>query len=112
MCLDAQQIENIRIIRYEDSIYYANAEDFGHAIFKKLNIKLDKTLKQLNNSLLQNKNDTTLTKPIDNEFRVEKILSVIGFRHLILDFSCVNTVDLMGVNAILQVNKLISCLEN
>jgi len=32
-----------------------------------------------------------------------QLLATIGFKHLILDCSCVNSVDLMGANAIIQV---------
>lgn len=140
LCPDAQQIENVRIVRYEDSIQFANAESFGHAVFRKLDIETDKLLKQLDllkpievgqkparkRHLFKNRNkvnvEATTTKkktdgsnevsdvkeekddePRKGNLQIDELLHQIGFRHLILDCSCVNTVDIMGVNALLQV---------
>jgi hypothetical protein len=137
LCPDAQQIEHVRVVRYEDSIQFANAESFGHAVFRKLDIETDKLLKQLDllqpievgqkparkRRLFKNRNkvnvEATTTKKktngstdvkeeIDDEPRkgnlqIDELLHQIGFRHLVLDCSCVNTVDIMGVNALLQV---------
>lgn len=132
--LKALQIENIRILRYEDSIYYANAESFIHQVFRKLDIETDKILKQLDLAqpieVDNNKKDSRVAQlmrrfkrrrvtiadvaapepNVEDEIdakkasiKIEEILSKVGFKHLILDCSCVNTIDMMGNNAILQV---------
>lgn len=131
--IKTHQIDQIRIVRYEGPVFYVNAECFAKEVFDKLNIKSEKLLKQLSaaksgDSRAQKPsnggsvpsglmklfkqgrvdmmpNETDLDK--SNSKTVDEITNKIGFKNLILDFSCVNMVDLMGANAIIQVSIII-----
>jgi MFS superfamily sulfate permease-like transporter len=84
ICEECQEIPGVKILRYEESIFYANVDDFKYKVikFSGLNdkIKHDKKFKKGNQSLI---NDN-LTK------------------HIILDCSCINNIDTQGINGIAQ----------
>lgn len=48
ICDKAVEIENIKIIRYESPIYYANAENFTYRIFKTTGVNPRQVLKLIN----------------------------------------------------------------
>lgn len=49
--------------------------------------------------------DTT-THDRELEEKIQDILETIQVQEIIIDFSCINFIDSMGVNAILQVTKI------
>ena len=76
-CEEAKEFDNIKIIRYEESLFYANVENFKYKVIKLT--KVNPELKRKENS-----------KPIQ-------------IKHIIIDCSCMNYIDSQGVNTILQV---------
>jgi anti-anti-sigma regulatory factor len=46
-------------------------------------------------------------KSIENELnaKIDEILSTVHIKDVIIDFSCVNIIDSMGINAIAQVTN-------
>lgn len=110
-----KEFDGIKIIRYEDSIYFANAELFYNHIFKSAGINPSHILKQLNalnkkvmikkSALNSNKTADAAEPQLEHDisFRRMEIFSKIGIKDIILDFSCVNFIDLMGVDRLKEV---------
>ncbi len=48
ICDKAIEIENVKIIRYESPIYYANAENFSYRIFKATGVNPRQVMKTIN----------------------------------------------------------------
>ena len=54
----------------------------------------------------RNKNKMDLSDDI-LDLEIRSILTKVEIKNIILDFSCVNIIDSMGINAIIQVGPLI-----
>lgn len=134
--LKAREIENIKIVRYQDSIFYANAESFTNHVLKKIDVdveQIDSIQSKLSEKKMKKKKsklpffgvrskrniadvnsipssvvhvdieqNATVSEEKSKQ-QINDILRQIGFKHLILDCSCVNYVDMMGSNAIIEV---------
>jgi hypothetical protein len=75
---------------------------------KKTPFKLPKPLMKLRqrsrSTIEPQANPTPIEIDLDKtNAKMDDVLGKIDFKHLILDCSCINVIDLMGTNAILQV---------
>ncbi|RNA41964.1 solute carrier family 26 member 10-like [Brachionus plicatilis] len=98
-CEQAQEFENIKIIRYEESIYYANVDNFKYKIYKLCGLKPEEVQKKLKKANSKSKNYQRDHKT------AKEIMDEIKLKHIILDFSCVNYIDSQGVNAVIQLHE-------
>lgn len=95
----AKEFDNIKIIRYEESIYYANVDNFKYKIIKLCNVRPDEIRKKLKKAKSKSTN-----KWEHHHKTAKEIIDAIKLKYIILDFSCVNYIDSQGVNAVIQVN--------
>lgn len=101
--IKAKEFENIKIIRYEESIYYANVDHFKYKIIKLCNVKPD-VVRKLLKKAESKANKSHISLNWHHHKTADEILNDIKIKYIILDFSCVNYIDSQGVNAIVQVN--------
>jgi MFS superfamily sulfate permease-like transporter len=131
-CQEVKEFTNIKIIRYEESIYYANVEHFKNRIMKLVGInpfdeiaemaKRMKRSKQGPSSLISKLKDrlqssaksyTTNAPNNEDQDKVEKntdlnkasFLPVFEIKHIIIDFSCINFIDTQGIHEVLQLHS-------
>jgi len=88
-CEDAKEFDNIKIIRYEESLFYANVENFKYKVMKLTKINPDSELKKMAHA-------KKIGKSIEP--------SSYDIKHIIIDCSSLNYIDSQGINTILQVN--------
>jgi hypothetical protein len=89
ICQKAKEINGLKIVRYEDSIYFANAELFLHRVLESIGLKDD-----------EKKSDTA---SLASNIALTQLNNKIGLTDVILDMSCVNFIDLMGLNQFKEV---------
>ena len=138
-CEDAREIVGIRIVRFEQSIFYANVDNFVYKIVKKCGVdpaevlekirkiksananlekkKLKETKNQQNR---KNSGVSTVTIVVEStasesvastheltlEEKIENILEEVKIKDLIIDFSCVNYIDSMGIDALIKLTDM------
>ncbi|CAF1045955.1 unnamed protein product [Brachionus calyciflorus] len=121
ICEEAKEFEGIKILRYEASIYYANVDNFIYKInklcginkndiFHKINKKKSEYGRMLRPSKFKKSKVSDIKISEDDvkkemEKKISEILESIKIKDIILDFSCINFFDSMGVNAIVQLNE-------
>ncbi len=117
----AKEFEGIRILRYESSLYYANVENFIYKIKKLSGINPNDLIQKIQRKKLEafkikklmkkNKNqgsyldDIIASNEDDLNLKIAEILKGVPVKDIVIDFSCINYVDSMGVNAIIQLNE-------
>ncbi len=121
----AKQFKGIRIVRYEESLYYANVDNFKYRVNKEINIKPEIVLKKINSRFLfemKKLNCKTcsrleIAKKVDQQQKdmiydsVKKdVLKDLNIKHIILDCSCFNYIDSQGIQAILSVIIFLFCM--
>ncbi|XP_052078932.1 prestin-like [Mytilus californianus] len=100
--------DNVRIIQFQAPIYFANADIFVKSVVKLTGIdpvKARKKQKQFN-QVETNISPTDLTENCDLTMQIESKMSekfVDGVEIVILDFSGVNFIDIVGIKALKRV---------
>ena len=115
-CKEANELDGIKIIRYEANIYYANVENFAYKIMKLSTLRPNEIVSLINqkrkkiNDLGAKKSDQNeIKKILENE--IESILNDLTIKDIVLDLSGVNYVDSMGCETILRLNQLFKKLR-
>lgn len=107
----AKEFETIKIIRYEESIYYANVDNFKYKIVKLSGVNPTEILasvkkqKDIQLKLAKKANQAGIEQ-VESQTNQNDILNNLKLKNVIIDFSCVNYVDSQGVNAILQLHEI------
>ena len=108
-------------MRYESSLYYANVENFIYKIKKLSDINPNELIQKIQRKKLEalrikklmekNKKQVSYFDEViasneeDLNRRISDILKTVPVKDIVIDFSCINYVDSMGVNAIIQLNE-------
>ncbi len=117
----AKEYEGVRILRYESSLYYANVENFIYKIKKLSGINPNDLIQKIQRRkveflkfqrrLEKNKNEITdfdeimASEEERSNRKIKEILQAVPIKDIVIDFSCINYVDSMGVGAIIQLNE-------
>lgn len=126
-CDDVQEFTNIKIIRYEESVYYANVENFKYQIMKLVGINPFETLTVMKKKQKRaTKTESGFVKKIkkklfkketfaDSTFKGEETATdnnnikiffpEFEIKHVIIDCSCINFVDSQGIHEIFQLTE-------
>ncbi len=115
-CEQAKEFETIKIIRYEESIYYANVENFRYKVYKLAKVSPAEVIAKIKKekgrqaaearkaAKAAKKNKSAVADPENQPTpEVDIIAEEVPIRHLIIDCSCVNFIDSQGVYCIQQV---------
>jgi anti-anti-sigma regulatory factor len=120
-CDKAKEFPNMKIIRYEESIYYANVDNFRYNIMKYSGIENSAAKFKETQLKLKRKSISEVEEQVFLEKKNEKISFFIlkltfllfqreldnpnGIQHIILDFSCVNFIDPMGIDTLIKLKN-------
>ncbi|KAI3378279.1 hypothetical protein SNEBB_000900 [Seison nebaliae] len=113
----AKEIPNIKIIRFEDSLYFTNADRFRLAIYRVMELDPNEILEKApKNPVVKEENDKEEVYPFTSgRFKQmsEKDQCILNpqahvihnsdIYHLILDFSSINYIDTMGIKVVKQI---------
>lgn len=108
LCTSAKEFSDIKIIRYEANLYYLNVDNFIFKVNKLSEVNPKQVINQIN-KLKELKKKKVKVKDVELENEnstsndIDSILKNITVKHIILDMSCVNYVDSMGIDVILTV---------
>ena len=99
----------VKIIRFEESVFYANVDNFKYKILKIVDInpfelkrKLNEKLRKKMSELRERKEERfKICKQLEEE-SVDELKSSFHIKYIIIDCSCINYIDSQGVAAILQ----------
>ena len=81
--MKAKEYENIKIIRYEESIYYANVDNFKYKVLKLVNLNPQQILADINVDLAKEFKalNEAYTKQVNNEHLLV-IFSILSNDHI------------------------------
>ncbi|CAF0955390.1 unnamed protein product [Brachionus calyciflorus] len=110
-CDQAKEFEAIKIIRYEESIYYANVDNFKYKIIKLSGVNPANVLKSIKKQKdiqekLAKKAHEAGFDDLESQMNPDNIHNAIKLKNIILDFSCVNYIDSQGVNSVIQLYEI------
>lgn len=124
ICREAEEIPQIKILRFEESIYYANVDNFKYKVIKCSNINVNDVIGRINKEklkfkkIIEEQNDIKeeACKNLEQveatlESRISEIKNNLPIKHIILDCSCINNIDSQGVNAFLTLYEIFSELD-
>jgi len=114
---EANELNGLKIIRYEANVYYANVEDFAYKIMKLSTLRPNEVIalinakkKKLDNLKRKKSNGIeTMMKSIENE--IDTMLNDLTIKDIVLDLSGCNYIDSMGSEAILRLNQMFKKLR-
>ena len=72
ICREAKELPEIRILRFEESIYYANVDNFKYKVIKHSQIDVNETLKKIHEQ-------KTEYEMVLNEQEIIKVFSIFSF---------------------------------
>lgn len=105
LCSSAQDFNDIKIIRYEANLYYLNVDNFVYKVNKLSTVNPKNLINEINKlkELKGKQKIRDIEMEDENANDIDSILKNIMVKHIILDMSCVNYIDSMGIEAILTV---------
>jgi len=128
----AKELEGIKVIRYEANIYYANTDNFVVRIIKFTNVNVlgsiatikkkrfahSKFVQSIEKTTVNDRKKSALLSIAKVEYNknisedrlnleIARVRKSHPLRNVVLDMSCVNFMDTMGVEALLKVKMML-----